>query len=41
MNDDGIMDFVTGKRYFAHQGKDPGGLEPAVIYWFELQHDDQ
>lgn len=40
MNDDGLVDFVTGKRYFAHQGKDPGGLEPAVIYWFELQRDE-
>ena len=26
MNNDGIMDFVTGKRYFAHNGKDPGRL---------------
>jgi len=33
---DGIKDLVTGKRYFAHQGKDPGGHEPAVLYWFEL-----
>lgn len=41
MNDDGLPDLVTGKRFFAHQGKDPGGLEPAVIYWFELQRDDQ
>ena len=33
----GIKDLVTGKRYFAHQGKDPGGREPAVLYWFELR----
>jgi len=37
MNADGLPDIVTGKRFFAHQGKDPGGLEPAVLYWFELQ----
>jgi hypothetical protein len=37
MNGDGIKDLVTGKRYFAHQGKDPGGHEPAVLYWFELR----
>ena len=36
MNGDGVKDLVTGKRYFAHQGKDPGGHEPAVLYWFEL-----
>jgi len=33
---DGDKDFVTGKRYFAHNGRDPGGHEPAVLYWFEL-----
>jgi hypothetical protein len=37
INGDGVQDFVTGKRYFAHQGKDPGGHEPAVLYWFELR----
>jgi len=34
---DGLKDLVTGKRYFAHQGNDPGGHEPAVLYWFELR----
>ncbi|MDH4241947.1 MAG: VCBS repeat-containing protein, partial [Phycisphaerae bacterium] len=34
---DGLKDLVTGKRYFAHQGNDPGGKEPAVLYWFELR----
>ena len=37
MNGDGLKDLVTGKRYFAHQGRDPGGLEPVVLYWFELR----
>jgi len=37
MNGDGIVDLVTGKRYFAHHGGDPGGREPAVLYWFELR----
>ena len=31
---DGRQDFVTGKRYLAHQGKDPGGLQAPVLYWF-------
>ena len=39
MNKDGLPDLITGKRFFAHLGKDPGGLEPAVLYWFELQRD--
>lgn len=37
INGDGSKDLVTGKRYFAHQGKDPGGLEPVVFYWIEIQ----
>ena len=31
---DGRMDFVTGKRFLAHQGKDAGGLQAPVLYWF-------
>ena len=31
---DGVVDFVTGKRWFAHNGGDPEGMEPGVIYWF-------
>jgi len=31
---DGIKDIVTGKRYYAHNGRDPGAHDPAVIYWF-------
>jgi len=32
---DGHMDIVTGKRYFAHNGHDPGDHEPLGIYWYE------
>lgn len=31
---DGRMDFVVGKRHYAHQGKDLGGLQEPVLYWF-------
>lgn len=37
INGDGHPDLVTGKRYYAHNGKDPGGEEPAVLYWFEFK----
>lgn len=37
INADGVKDFVTGKRYFAHQDADPGAHEPAMLYWFELR----
>lgn len=36
-NGDGITDFATGKRYWAHNGRDPGADGPAVIYWFETK----
>lgn len=39
INQDGLPDLITGKRFFSHQGKGPGGLEPAVLYWFELLKD--
>ncbi len=36
-NADGLTDFVTGKRYWAHGGADPDSASPAVLYWFELK----
>ena len=35
INGDGYPELVTGKRYYAHNGGDPGGHEPAVLYWYE------
>lgn len=40
INGDGLMDFVTGKRWWAHAVGDPGGDQPAVFCWFELQRKD-
>ena len=37
VNNDGLKDIITGKRYWAHGPKgdaDPAGA--AVVYWFEL-----
>jgi sugar lactone lactonase YvrE len=36
MDGDGLKDLVTGKRYFAHQGYDPGEFEAVVLYWYRL-----
>lgn len=36
INGDGYPDLVTGKRYYAHNGGDSGGHEPAVLYWYEF-----
>jgi FG-GAP-like repeat len=43
INGDGVMDLVTGKRYWAHApkpdgtGGDPGVNDPAVLYWYEVK----
>lgn len=37
INGDGQPDLVTGKRYFAHNGRDPGEFEPALLVWFEFK----
>lgn len=37
LNGDGQLDVLTGKRYMAHNGKDPGEREPLGIYWYEYR----
>ncbi|MCA9059226.1 MAG: VCBS repeat-containing protein, partial [Planctomycetaceae bacterium] len=36
VNGDGQLDYVTGKRFFAHNGNDPGGKDAVVMYWYEV-----
>lgn len=38
---DGRLDIVTGKRWLAHGGHDPGGLQEPVLYWFQCQRSEQ
>jgi hypothetical protein len=33
LDKDGVLEYVTGKRYLAHLGKDPGEFDPAVILY--------
>jgi hypothetical protein len=37
INGDGQRDIVTGKRYFAHNGHDPGDYDPVVMVWYEVK----
>jgi hypothetical protein len=37
LNGDGRMDLVTGKRFMAHNGGDPGEREPLGVYWYEYR----
>lgn len=39
LDGDGDFDLVTGKRFMAHNGSDPGGNEPLGVYWYELERD--
>ena len=41
INNDGLSDLVTGKRYRAHNGHDTGGNEAAVLFWLELERPEQ
>ncbi len=37
VNRDGQLDYITGKRFFAHNGNDPGGKDSVVMYWYEVR----
>lgn len=39
LNGDDKKDFITGKRYLAHNGKDPGDTDAAILMWFEFSSD--
>ncbi len=39
MNGDGQKDMITGKRYFAHNGHDPGEYEPVLMLWYEIHRE--
>ncbi len=34
LDGDGQEELITGKRYFAHNGKDPGGTEMPCLYYY-------
>jgi hypothetical protein len=35
LNGDGRKELLTGKRFMAHDGHDPGEHDPLGIYWYE------
>ena len=34
LNGDGRADYITGKRFLAHHGRDPGDSDPGILLWF-------
>jgi len=41
LNGDKFPEIVTGKRYMAHNGKDPGEKEPLGIYYYQMTKTDK
>ena len=38
LDQDGVKEFVNGKRFWSHEGKDPGARDPLVIYRYEYDN---
>jgi hypothetical protein len=36
IDDDGVPELITGKRYRGHSGEDPGSYDPVVVYAYKL-----
>lgn len=36
IDNDGQVELITGKRYHAHLGKDPGAEDPVGVYYFDI-----
>jgi hypothetical protein len=34
---DGQRDIITGKRFFAHNGGDPGAKDASQMFWYEIR----
>lgn len=39
LDNNGTKEFVNGKRYWSHEGKDPGAKDPQVIYRYEFDRE--
>ena len=36
VDNDGAQELLAGKRFMAHNGSDPGELDPLGVYWYDL-----
>ncbi len=41
LDKDGADELVTGKRFHAHNGKDPGGNDPKCVYYYKLDRSER
>jgi hypothetical protein len=37
IDNDGVPELITGKRFMAHNGNDPGEFEPLGVYYYKLK----
>jgi hypothetical protein len=35
VDNDGVNELIAGKRYYAHNGRDPGGMEMPCLYYYD------
>ncbi|MBP7869552.1 MAG: VCBS repeat-containing protein [Candidatus Hydrogenedentes bacterium] len=38
LDNDGALELVTGKRYYGHNGHDPGANEPLGLYYYKIEN---
>jgi hypothetical protein len=36
IDNDGVKELITGKRFRAHNGHDPGGNDPKCVYYYKF-----
>lgn len=41
IDQDGASELITGKRYFAHSGKDPGSEDNITVHYYDWKKEDQ
>jgi HEAT repeat protein len=41
LDNDGVDELVTGKRFHAHNGHDPGGNEPKCVYYYKFDRNER
>jgi hypothetical protein len=41
LDGDGVSELIAGKRYMAHDGRDPGAFEPLVAYRYQFAPDSR
>jgi len=41
LDNDGTDELITGKRFHAHNGNDPGGNDPTCVYYYKFERNER